>query len=161
AIGMGGDGDEVLKLRNAQREPGNPPTGGARIYTVQQRFEFEKGGPEQARMMVAALAEKHVDAVKVVIDDRRGKAVKLPRDFAAAAIDEAHKRHLKALAHIHDLEDARFLVQSGIDMLAHQVRDKDIDDAFIADMKKHNVTGTSTLTRELSDYCWADSPDFL
>jgi imidazolonepropionase-like amidohydrolase len=160
AIGMGGDGDEVLKLRDAQRQPG-ALTGGARIYTVQQRFEFEKGGAEQARMMVDALAVKHVDAVKVVIDDRRGKAVKLPRDFAAAAIDEAHKRHLKALAHIHDLEDARFVVTSGIDMLAHQVRDKEIDDAFIAEMKKRNVTVTSTLTRELSDYCWADSPDFL
>ena len=161
AIGMGGDGDPVLKLRDAQRAPGNPPTGGARIYTVQQRFEFEKGGAAEARAMVDALADKHVDAVKVVVDDRRGKAVKLPRVFAAAAVDEAHKRGIKALAHIHDLEDARFLVTSGVDMLAHQVRDKEVDAAFIAELKKHNVTITSTLTRELSDYCWADSPDFL
>jgi len=161
AIGMGGDGDPVLKLRDAQRAAGNPATGGARIYTVQQRFEFETGGAAEARTMVAALADKHVDAVKVVVDDRRGKAVKLPRDFAAAVIDEAHKRHLKALAHIHDLEDARFLVTSGIDMLAHQVRDQEVDDAFIAELKKRNVTITSTLTRELSDYCWADSPEFL
>jgi imidazolonepropionase-like amidohydrolase len=157
-IGMGGDGDEVLKIRDAQR---HGEIDGARIYTVQQRFEFEKGGPEQARMMVDALADKHADAVKVVIDNRRGKAVKLPREFAAAAIDEAHKRHLKALAHIHDYEDAKFVIDQNIDMLAHQIRDREVDDALIAEMKQKRIAVTSTLTRELSDYVYADSPDWL
>lgn len=158
-IGMGADGDEVLKLRNDQRSTG--VTNGARIYTVQQRFEFEKGGPEQARQMVDALAAKNVDAVKVVVDDRRGKAVKLPREFAAAVIEEAHKKHLKVLAHIHDYDDAKFLLDQGVDMLAHQVRDREVDAAFIAEMKKKHIAVTSTLTRELSDYVYADSPKWL
>jgi len=38
-IGMGGDGDEVLKIRDAQR---HGDIRGARIYTVLTRFEFEK-----------------------------------------------------------------------------------------------------------------------
>jgi imidazolonepropionase-like amidohydrolase len=157
-IGMGGDGDEVLKIRDAQRAG---DIKGARIYTVQQRFEFEKGGAEQATAMVDALADKHADAVKVVIDDRRGKAVKLPRDFAAAAIAEAHKRHLKALAHIHDYDDAKFVVDQNIDMLAHQIRNREVDDALISEMKQKHTAVTSTLTRELSDYVYADSPDWL
>jgi imidazolonepropionase-like amidohydrolase len=157
-IGMGGDGDEVLKIRDAQRQG---DIKGARIYTVQQRFEFEKGGAEQARMMVDALADKHADAVKVVIDNRRGKAVKLPREFAAAAIEEAHKRHLKALAHIHDYDDAKFVVDQNIDMLAHQIRNREVDDALVSEMKQKRTVVTSTLTRELSDYVYADSPEWL
>jgi imidazolonepropionase-like amidohydrolase len=157
-IGMGGDGDEVLKIRDAQRRG---DIKGARIYTVQQRFEFEKGGPEQARSMVDALADKHADAVKVVIDDRRGKAVRLPREFAAAAIEEAHRKHLKTLAHIHDYDDAKFVVDQSIDMLAHQIRNREVDDALISEMKKKGTAVTSTLTRELSDYVYADSPDWL
>jgi imidazolonepropionase-like amidohydrolase len=157
-IGMGGDGDEVLKLRDADRKG---EIKGARIYTVQQRFEFEKGGPDLARSMVDKLAEKHVDAVKVVVDNRRGKAIKLPRDFVAAVIEETHSKHLKALAHLHDYEDAKFLVDHDIDMLAHQVRDREVDDALISEMKKKRTAVTSTLTRELSDYCYADSPSWL
>jgi hypothetical protein len=78
--------------------------------------------------MVATLADKHVDMIKIVIDDRRGTAVKLPREVAIAVIDEAHKRHLKVFAHIHDYDDAKFLVspgneQQGVDMLTHEVRE--------------------------------------
>ena len=101
--GLGGDGDEVLRLRDEQRQ-GNVQ--GARIYTVQRRFEFDKD-PVEARAMVGMLADKHVDMVKIVVDDRRGTAVKLPREVSIAVIDEAHKRHLKVFAHIHDYDDAK------------------------------------------------------
>jgi imidazolonepropionase-like amidohydrolase len=155
--GLGGDGDEVLKLRDAQRQG---DLQGARIYTVQRRFEFDKD-PVEARAMVGALADKHVDMVKIVIDDRRGTAVKLPREVAIAVIDEAHKRHLKVFAHIHDYDDAKFLVDEGVDMLAHEVRDRDVDDALISEMKKKRVVVTATLSRELSVFVFADSPAWI
>jgi imidazolonepropionase-like amidohydrolase len=155
--GLGGDGDEVLKLRDEQRQ-GNVQ--GARIYTVQRRFEFDKD-PVEARAMVGTLADKHVDMVKIVIDDRRGTAVKLPREVAMAVIDEAHKRHLKVFAHIHDYDDAKFLVDQGVDMLAHEVRDRDVDDALISEMKKKRVVVTATLSRELSVFVFADSPAWI
>jgi len=155
--GLGGDGDEVLKLRAAQRQG---DIQGARIYTAQRRFEFDKD-PVEARAMVGKLADQHVDMVKIVIDDRRGTAVKLPRAVATAVIDEAHKRHFKVFAHIHDYEDAKFLVDQGVDMLAHEVRDRDVDDALIAEMKKKRVVITATLSRELSVFVFADSPAWI
>jgi imidazolonepropionase-like amidohydrolase len=155
--GLGGDGDEVLRLRDEQRQ-GNVQ--GARIYTVQRRFEFDKD-PVEARAMVGMLADKHVDMVKIVVDDRRGTAVKLPREVSIAVIDEAHKRHLKVFAHIHDYDDAKFLVDQGVDMLAHEVRDRDVDDALISEMKKKRVVITATLSRELSVFVFADSPAWI
>jgi imidazolonepropionase-like amidohydrolase len=158
--GLGGDGDEVLKLRNEQRQGNIANIQGARIYTVQRRFEFDKD-PMEARALVGMLADKHVDMVKIVIDDRRGTAVKLPREVAIAVIDEAHKRHLKVFAHIHDYDDAKFLVDQGVDMLAHEVRDRDVDDALISEMKKKRVVVTATLSRELSVFVFADSPSWI
>jgi len=155
--GLGGDGEEVLKIRAAQRQG---DIQGARVYTAQRRFEFDQD-PVAARAMVGTLAGQGVDMVKIVIDDRRGTAKKLPRELALAVIDEAHKRHLKVFAHIHDYEDAKFLVDHDIDMLAHEVRDRDVDDALMSEMKQKRVVITATLSRELSTFVFADSPAWL
>ena len=48
-----------------------------------------------------------------------------------------------------------------LDMLAHQVRDREVDDSFIAMMKAKHVAITSTLVRELSSFVYADSPRWL
>ncbi len=159
-IGMGGDGDDVLKIRDEQR---HGDIKGARAYTVQHRFEFEKDAPtpDIARLKVEELFKKGADAVKVVVDDRRNTVKKLRPEIAAAVIDQAHKHHMKALAHIHDYDDAMFLMEQGIDMLAHEVRDREVDDSFIAVMKAKKVGITATLVRELSSFVYADSPPWL
>lgn len=159
-IGMGGDGDDVLKIRDEQR---HGDIKGARAYTVQQRFEFEKDAPtpDIARLKVEELFKKGADAVKVVVDDRRNTVKKLRPEIAAAVIDQAHKHHMKALAHIHDYDDAMSLMEEGIDMLAHEVRDREVDDSFIAVMKAKKVGITATLVRELSSFVYADSPPWL
>jgi imidazolonepropionase-like amidohydrolase len=155
--GLGGDGEDVLRIRNEQRK-GNIQ--GARIYTVQRRFEFDQD-PVEARAMVGTLADEGVDMVKIVVDDRRGTAKKLPREVSLAVIDEAHKRHLKVFAHIHDYDDAMFLIDHDVDMLAHEIRDRQVDDALINAMKQKRVVITATLSRELSTFVFADSPDWL
>jgi len=50
----------------------------------------------------------------------------------AAVIDEAHQNNLQVAAHIFRLEDAKGLLEAGIDVFAHGVRDQDIDDEFVA-----------------------------
>jgi imidazolonepropionase-like amidohydrolase len=165
-IGMGGDGDEQLKIRDDQHHitsTGGGDIKGARVYTVQQRFEFEKDAPtpDAGRLKVEDLFKKHADGVKVVVDDRRKTQVKMRPEVTAAIIDQAHKHHMKAFAHIHDYDDAKLLMEQGIDMLAHQVRDREVDDAFISLMKAKKVAITSTLVRELSSFVYADSPAWL
>ena len=157
--GLGGDGEEVLKLRTAQR---HGDIRGARIYTVQRRFEFDQN-PVEARAMVGTLAGQGVDMVKIVIDDRRGTAKKLPREVALAVIDEAHKRHLKVFANINYYDDAKFLVYHYVYMLAHDVRDREIEagDPLLIEMKQKGVVVTATLSRELSTFVYVDSPAWL
>ena len=82
------------------------------------------------------LAAHKVDIVKIWVDDWRGKYKKLTPEIYGAIIDEAHKRGLRVTAHIFELEDAKGLIRAGLDAFAHGVRDKDIDDEFVAMLKQ-------------------------
>ena len=53
-----------------------------------------------------------------------------------AIIDEAHKRGLRVTAHIFELEDAKGLMRAGVDVFAHGIRDKDIDEELVAMFKQ-------------------------
>ena len=75
-----------------------------------------------------------------------------------AIIAEAHARNLKVVAHVFYLNDAKQLVDAGLDFLAHSVRDAPVDDALIASMKKHGAwMGAATLSRELSVFAYANA----
>ena len=78
-----------------------------------------------------------VDIIKVWVDDRLGKYPKLSPELYGAAIEEAHSVGLRAIAHEYYLEDAKELLRRGIDAFAHGVRDKDLDDEFVALAKAH------------------------
>ena len=90
----------------------------------------------EARKAVQELAERKVDMVKIWVDDRNGAYKKMTPELYAAVIDEAHKRSLRVAAHIFALEDAKGLLRAGIDGFAHGVRDRDIDDEFVAMFKQ-------------------------
>jgi len=83
------------------------------------------------------------------VDDHLGRERKIPFDLSKAIIENAHANHLKVAAHIFYLDDAKALVNAGLDALAHSVRDKPVDRELIAAMKSRGVYQVPTLTREL------------
>jgi imidazolonepropionase-like amidohydrolase len=91
----------------------------------------------EARADVQELAAKKVDLIKIWVDDRNGTVPKLTPPLYRAIIDEAHKHNLRVAAHIYYLADAKELLRSGIDIFAHGIRDKDVDDEAIALFKQH------------------------
>jgi imidazolonepropionase-like amidohydrolase len=90
----------------------------------------------EGRKAIQELAAQKVDIVKLWVDDRGGKYKKLTPDLYGPIIEEAHKRGLRVTAHIFTLDDAKGLVRAGIDAFAHGVRDRDVDDEFIAMVRK-------------------------
>lgn len=89
----------------------------------------------EARKAVDENAEKKVDLIKLWVDDRDGKYQKLTPPLYGAIIDEAHKKGLRASAHIFNLDDAKGLLKAGLDAFAHSVRDKDVDDEIMQLLK--------------------------
>jgi imidazolonepropionase-like amidohydrolase len=89
----------------------------------------------EAREAVQELAAKKVDVVKIWVDDRDGKYKKLTADLYGPIIEEAHRHKLRVSAHIFTLDDAKGLLRAGVDIFAHGVRDRDVDEEFIGMVK--------------------------
>jgi len=85
----------------------------------------------EARQAVQAEAARNVDVVKIWVDDRDGQFEKLTPQLYGAVIEEAHQNDLRVSAHIFRQEDGKGLLRAGIDILAHGVRDWDIDEEFL------------------------------
>jgi imidazolonepropionase-like amidohydrolase len=90
----------------------------------------------EAVKAVQELVDRKVDMVKIWVDDWRGKYKKLTPEIYGAIIKEAQKNGLRVSAHLFDLEDAKGLIRANLDAFAHGVRDKDIDDEFVAMWKQ-------------------------
>jgi imidazolonepropionase-like amidohydrolase len=58
------------------------------------------------------------------------------------------------------LEDARGLVDAGVDVLAHSVRDQEIDAELVAAIKRRNVGYTPTFARDLARFVYESTPSF-
>lgn len=147
-LSMGTDGKRFAEVREESRRGALP---GADVYTAGMGFGAKNGvppaamgftdvfrpeTPAEARRQVAQEVPQKPDFIKVWVDDFWGQYPKMPPEIYGAIIDEAHKNGLRVAAHVYHLEDARLLVADGVDVLAHSIRDGDVDDALIAEMEE-------------------------
>ena len=150
ALSLGTDPYEVLELR------GQAIPGAARYLSAGRGITMPEPGrttvpywvtsEAEGRKAVEELAGHRVDIVKIWVDTRDGKYKKLTPEIYGAIIDEAHKRGLRVIAHIFELEDAKGLIRAGIDAFAHGVRDRDVDDELMAMLKQRpNLVVTPNL----------------
>ena len=117
--------------------------------------------PDEARTQVAGVAAQKVDMVKIRVDDNLGTTQKMTPEVYRAVIDEAHKRGLRVAAHLFYLADAKSLLASGADLVAHSVRDTDVDAELIAALKSRGVCVSPTLMREVSTFVYESTPAFF
>ena len=171
-LSMGTDQDLMFKVRDEQRA-GRPSM--TRVYSAGQGLLY-KGGygglagvneglttVAEVKPAVVAQAKKKVDFLKFWIDDHLGTTKpKMPYDIARAIIEEGHRQKLRVLAHVFYQEDARQLLNFGVDGFVHLVRDQPFDPALLARMKKQGTWQVAgTLSREDSVFMYGTAPAFL
>lgn len=118
--------------------------------------------PDEARAAVDAAAARGTDLVKIWLDDFNGSLpVKMKPEIWRAVVEEAHAKHLRVAAHVYYLDDARKLVDDGVDILAHGVRDKPVDQGFIDTMKQHGTWYVATLDLNEAAYIYARHPAWM
>ena len=166
---LGDDGIESVKVHDEQdREPLDR----ARLYTAGAAVVGES--VDDARQKVDKVAAMRVDMVKTRMNrltfadgSRTGSPVSFAKvpDMAPAVyravIDQAHKHGLRVAAHLFYLDQAKGLVNAGLDVVAHSIRDQDVDPAFVADLKRRNVAYIPTLTRDLAVFEFETTPAYL
>jgi imidazolonepropionase-like amidohydrolase len=94
----------------------------------------------EGRQHVKELHARGVHFVKIWVDDRNGSVPKLQPTVYRAIIAEAHANGMEVLAHLgrtSGLADAKDLFLAGIDGFVHLVRDRDVDDEYLALVKSH------------------------
>ena len=160
ATSMQTDPDEVIQVREAQKRG---ELRGARVSTVIYRFapDPKVATPEQARAKVDEIVAAGADYVKVWVDSGFGTREKLSAEFCAAVLDQARKHGKLTLGHAYELADAKMLVERGLNILGHNVRDREVDGEFIALLKQRNVTLIPTLIRDEFLFAYGDAPAWI
>ena len=172
---MGTDLDLVVGVRD-DIDRGKLP-GLARVITALQGFTTPDGYPthvpgvkglanevstaNQARTYVDRLADTGAQLVKMWVDSHHGNFEKLEPSLCRVIIEQAHQRGLIAAAHLYELSDAKQLAEAGLDLIAHSVRDAEVDRGLIRRLLARGITYAPTLTRELSTYVYADAPAWI
>jgi len=113
---------------------------------------------DEARKLVDEDAALKVDIVKIRVDDNLGTTAKMAPEIYRAVIDQAHKKGLRVAVHLFYLDDAKAVLDAGADFIAHSVRDADVDDPFIAMLKRRDVCYCPTLMREVSTFVYESTP---
>ncbi len=172
-LSLGLNRDLLYPIREQQREG---KLDGATVFTADRGIGVPDAAPglpaapdqlyrpataEEARSVVDAMAKRHADLVKIWVDSVGGTKPAMSPEVYRAVIKQAHKHHLRVAAHIFYLADAKSLVNDGVDILAHSVRDKPVDQELIAAMKRRGIWYIPTFTVDESFYIYAQHPGFM
>lgn len=153
---LGGDAEQGFALRNSQF---GTDLDRARIFVA---GSVVLGDTEAAiRAEVNRNADMGANFIKVRVDDNLGATEKMPRPLFDALVDQAHIRRLPVAVHLFYLDDAKYILNAGADLVAHSVRDVPVDQEFINLINSRNVCYIPTLTREVSTFVYESTPAFF
>lgn len=155
-VSLGDEPDLAFRVRDAQ-EGNNPER--ARLWLAGDVLSPDS--EEEAAAAVAEAMPKEPDWFKIRVDDQLGRQEAMTPSVYGAVIRAAHQHERPLASHMVTLKDAKGLMEADSDLLAHSVRDAEVDDELITQMLERDVCITPTLTRELSTYVYAERPEFF
>ena len=123
---------------------------------------YRPSTPAEADSMVQELVPLHPDVIKMWVDDFYGQFRQdqiMRPEIYTAIIKAAHAHGIRVAAHLYHLSDAHRLVEAGLDIMAHSIRDAKIDDSLVAQMRRRHIAYIPTLS--LDEFAYEDDPVWL
>jgi imidazolonepropionase-like amidohydrolase len=150
-----GDGESVLAVRDAATgmEPHSRVMAAGEVIAAND--------PAQARAEAMHHADLGVDFLKLRVDDNLGTTPKMPWEAVDAVMQVGRERNIPVATHMFYLADAKLLLTKGTGLLAHSVRDQDVDAELIDLLRDLGVCYVPTLVREVSTFVYGSRPDFF
>jgi len=150
-----GDGDAVIRARDAA----SPTDPHARLLAAGAVVADSE--PAAARVTAIQNADAGADWLKLRVDDNLGTSAKMPWGAVQAVMDVGRERGLRVATHVFYLDDAKRLLDMGAGLVAHSVRDVDVDEEFVQALRERSVCYVPTLVREVSTFVYSERPDFF
>ena len=154
---LGGDRESSFALRDASWDEAG--LGRARLLVAGPVVTGST--PEEVTVTIDAIAATGPDWIKIRVDDNLGTTTKMSPATYAAVISRAHDHGLRVASHLFYQEDAKGLLRTGTDLVAHSIRDGAVDDETIELFHETGVCYVPTLTREVSTYAYGERPEFF
>ena len=117
--------------------------------------------PSAARASALANVRAGARWLKLRVDDNLGTTNAMPWPAVEAVFEVGRAHDVPVATHLFYLADAKRLLALGSGMIAHSVRDTDVDRAFTDALLESGVCYVPTLTREVSTFVYGDRPDFF
>jgi imidazolonepropionase-like amidohydrolase len=152
-------GNEAADVFAARRAQDGPALARSRVFVSGP--VLTPGTPDEARAQVGGVVDQQVDFVKIRVDDNLGTTTKMPPGVYRAVIEESHRRGARVAAHLFYLGDAKGLLDAGVDLVAHSIRDAEVDAAVIAQLQARNTCVVPTLMREVSTFVYESTPSWF
>jgi len=131
----------------------------ARLYLASPRIDANS--PEEARTLVEEGAADAPDYFKIRVDDELNTQPSMDEETYSSAIEEANDKGFQVAAHMVKYDDAVGLLNAGVRLLAHSVRDREVGPEFTQLLIDRNACLSPTLMREVASFSYADRPAFL
>ncbi|MGH9346367.1 MAG: amidohydrolase family protein [Vicinamibacterales bacterium] len=147
---LGGDGPAGAALRS------EPPRHRARLFIAGPVITATTAAAAAAD--VERIAAMGVDWLKFRVDDNLGTSKKMPKEAWRTVIERGHAKQIPVAAHLFYLDDAKDLLREGIDVIAHSIRDRPIDEELVRLATERDVCVVPTLTREVSTFVYESTP---
>lgn len=109
------------------------------------RYTRQVDTPEAARAAVREIAGMGADAIKLAVDRIPEQTPRIRREVLDAAVDEAHKLNVRAVAHIGKVEDAIDTAEAGVALWVHGVYQERIPDEQIKKLASYNIPMVATI----------------
>jgi imidazolonepropionase-like amidohydrolase len=145
-------GPRVYTAGRALTAPGGHPVAMVRDllpwwigWYLVPRVAYQVADEAAAREAVAELASSRVDFLKVIVDRIPPTAPRIETPVLRAAVDEARRRSLRAVAHIGTLADARDAAQAGVAAWVHGVYAETLDESGVRELAGFGIPMAPTL----------------
>lgn len=148
---------------------------GARLHSAGYGFAAPGGTPPpvngmdrvnrpvsalQAQQQVDSLAALGVQTIKMWVDNYSG-GPGMDAAISRALIQAAHGHGMKAAAHLFYKADAVQLVSDRLDIIAHSIRDQEVDDTLLARLREQHIIYIPTLSLDKFAYAYGETPPWM
>lgn len=127
---------------------------------------FRPANRDEIKTDMDELRRHHVDVVMLWPGDGYGGHPKMRPEIYREIIMQAHKSRMRVLADASRYNDAKALIEAGVDGLASSITDRNVDDKLIAEMKKRKIVYIPALSgiyynvAYTENQKWMDDPIF-